>query len=64
MVPLFLLLDCLELLHEFALQGSPDLGHRGLRSVAHFVLYLILAKGGGRELGHSGISLGLLGLLS
>ena len=64
LVPLFLLLDCLELLHEFALQGGTDLGHRWLRSVAHFNLYLVLAKGGGGIVPHSGIGLDLVGLLS
>jgi hypothetical protein len=63
LVALFLLLACLQLLHEFALEGGPDLGGRGFRSITRFDLYLVLAKGGARVLSHSGIGLSLLGLL-
>ena len=42
LVPLFLMLDCFQLLHEFALEGSPDLGGRRLRYIFHFNLYFVL----------------------
>jgi hypothetical protein len=46
LVALFLLLACLQLLHEFALEGGPDLGGWGFRSITRVDLYLVLAKGG------------------
>ena len=63
LVPLFLLLACLQLLHELALEGGPDLGGWRLRSINRVAVYLVLAKGGARDLPHAGIGIGLLGLL-
>ena len=44
LVPIFLMLDCFQLLHEFALQGGPDLGNRRLRYIFHFNLFFVLVK--------------------
>ena len=53
LVPLFLVLACLQLLHELALEGGPDLGAWGLRSISRVDLYLVLAKGGAGVLSHA-----------